>query len=314
MGAKNLFRSIITICCLAALLFCVGCGDQPSADSSGKTKANSKAQIKIATKNTPEQNILAHLAQNLITEKTNYTAEVVYYDDSTSASLLEKMENGDIQIFFDYTGSLAVNALEYTAETINTPTLTQDVQNSLKHRGITASEEIGYSSTTSFYITIERRAELKSPSTLSEIANLSPDLTIGMDEGFFKRLDCYKAICEAYNMKFKEATVYEDEESGFRALIDGEIDLYIAPSVSPYLSQLDVKQLVDNEYFFLPQVTCCLISDEAIKKYPEIEPTLKNLEGLINASRMSLMIKRIYWEGNDIDEYIHTYLRANNLI
>ena len=29
---------------------------------------------------------------------------------------------------------------------------------------------------------------------------------------------------------------------------------------------------------------------------------------------MSLMIKRIYWEGHDIEDYLFTYLRANNII
>ena len=84
--------------------------------------------------------------------------------------------------------------------------------------------------------------------------------------------------------------------------------------MTPYFSLLNVKQLVDDKYFFLPQNTCYLVSDSALKDYPELDSTLSNLEGLISASRMSLMIKRIYWEGHDIEDYLFTYLRANNII
>ena len=316
MGKRRIFRKILAVCLCLAALFVTACGDKDTNENSGgeQAKTTSKAQIKIATKNTPEQNVLAHLAQNLIEQKTELNAEVVYYDDSTSASLLERMENNDIQIFFDYSGSLAVNALEMEREDINPPTLLQDVQNTLnKKHGVSVSEEIGYSSTTALYMSIARRTELNSPSTLSEIAKMSPDLTIAMNEGFYTRIDCFEALCKQYGMEFKEAKVM-DEERGFRALMEGDIDLYIADSVSPYLSLLDVKQLVDDQYFFLPQTTCCLVSQKALDKYPELEPALKNMEGLINTSRMSLMIRRIYWEGNDVDEYLYTYLRANNLI
>ena len=312
------FKKIIAAVAVAAsmMLTLTACGGATAGDDEEKDKTApaERTQIRIATKNTPEQNILSHLAERIIEEKTELNAEVVYYDDSTSSSLAGKMAHNDIQVFFDYTGSLAVNALGMERENIYSPTLLQDTQNGLKKQyQIELIGEIGYSSTTAFYITIPRRVELGSPTTLSEIAKMSPKLKCGMDQGFYSRVDCFEAICDLYNMDFKATKVLAEDE-GFDALMDGDIDLYIGESVSPYLSLFDVKQLVDDQYFFLPQTTCCLVSEAALKKYPEVEAALKNLEGLISASRMSLMIQRVYWEGNDIDDYVYTFLRANNLI
>lgn len=309
---QRILSLLLALCLIFALSACSDAGKSESTDT--ETTYNS-GKIRIATKNTPEQNILANLAQILIREKMGVESEIVYFEDSTSATLLDKMDKGNIQIFFDYSGSLAENALKIDTETINIPTLILDVQNTVKKEyDITVSEEIGYNSTTAFYMMISRREELGSPATLSQIADMSSKLKIGMNEAFYNRIDCYPALCELYGMTFKDAKVCADDEEGFRDLISGEIDLYIGPSVTPYLSLLNVKQLVDDEYFFLPQNTCCLISDRSLKDYPDLESTMEHLEGLISESRMSLMIKRIYWEGHDIEEYLFTYLRANNII
>ncbi|HMM06433.1 MAG TPA: glycine betaine ABC transporter substrate-binding protein [Clostridiales bacterium] len=270
--------------------------------------------IHIATKNTPEQNILANLAKLLISEKMGVDAEIVYYDDSTSATLLQKLDHQEIQLFFDYSGSLAVNALAIDTDKVNTATLLMDVQNTVKKQyEISVSEKIGYNSTTSLYMMSDRNEELESPSNISAIADRSDQLTIGMEEDFYSRIDCYEALCTAYGLNFSKATVYQ-EEDGFMALANHDIDIFIADSVSPYYSLFDMVQIKDDQYFFLPQDTCYLVSDQTLKNYPALGSTLSLMEGLISTSRMSLMIRRIDWEGNDIADYLYTYLRANNII
>ena len=317
MNKQRWIPWMLTMALAFVLCFSVSaCGGKEDTASEEEQSVNYGASdtIHIATKNTPEQNILANLAKILIREKMGVEAEIVYYKDSTSAALLEKMDKGSIQIFFDYSGSLAVNALEMDADSANIPTLLLDVQNTIrKKHSISVSEEIGYNSTTAVYMMIDRREELGSPATLSDLAKLSSKLKIGMSEAFYNRIDGYEAFAPRYGMNFKKAAAY-DEEAGFAALISGEIDVYIGNSVTPYFSLLNVKQLVDDQYFFLPQNTCYLVSDKAMKDFPALDDTLSNLEGLISASRMSLMVKRIYWEGHDIEEYLFTYLRANNII
>ena len=303
---KNILKKLWPLIIVTAL--CLSLGFSGCGNNDEDTEQLNSTNIRIATKNTPEQNILAHLTQILIREKMGCETEIVYFEDSTSATLLDKMDRGNIHIFFDYTGSLAEYALDINLEETNIPTLILDVQNTVKKDyDITVSEEIGYNSTTTFYMMIDRREELGNPSNLSKIAEMSPDLNIGMNEAFYTRVDCYEALCAHYGMAFKEAKMYEDDEQGFTALITGEIDVYIGPSVTPYFSLLDVKQIPDDKYFFLPQTTCCLMANSVLEQYPELEPTMEHLEGLISESRMSLMIKRIYWEGHDIEEYLYTH-------
>ncbi len=312
---KNRLLALALMVLFAMFAF-TACGkDTTTTDTSAATTNTSRAkEIVIATKNTPEQNILANLAKILITEKTGQEGKIVYFDDSTSSSLLERLNNGSIDIFFDYSGSLAVNAFQLDIGATNVPTLLLDVQNTAKKKyGITVSEEIGYTSTTAFYMMSDRKEKL-GISTISSLAKKASKLKVGMTEGFYNRIDCYEAICKEYEMTFKQAKTY-DEEDGFMALADGTIDVFIDDSVTPYYSLFSKsQQLVDDKYFFLPQNACYLITDKTLEKYPELEDTLKQMEGLLTASKLSLMIKRIYWEGNDINDYLYTYLRANNII
>lgn len=309
-------KILLLFCAILICLACVACGENNEEANEDEDGYNTKttADIRIATKNTPDQNILANLAKILIKEKMGIDATVVYYDDSTSPALLEKLRDNSIQIFFDYAGSLAVNALEYDPETINSVTILQDVQNDLKKDGgILVSEEIGYNATSTIYMMASRREEL-GIATLTNLSQYADKLKIGMNEAFFKREDCFEALCAFYNeMEFKSAEIYTEEE-GYSALSAGKIDVFIGAAASPYRSLFDVRALVDDKHFFLPQNTCYLLSGKVQKSVPQLEIVLSNMEGLISASRMSLMIRRIYWEGNDIDEYLHTYLRANNII
>lgn len=312
MVKSPFLRWLFLLLLTAAVVFtATACASQSAQEDTAFTATGG---IHIATKNTPEQNILANLAKLLIAEKMGVEAEIVYYDDSTSGTLLQKLDRQEIQLFFDYSGSLAVNALAIDTGKVNTATLLMDVQNTVKKQyEISVSEEIGYNSTTCLYMMDHRNKELDAPTNISAIAALSQELTIGMEEDFYSRVDCYEALCKTYGLNFKKATVYK-EEDGFLALADQDIDLFIADSVSPYYSLFDLVQLKDDQHFFLPQDTCYLVSDQALKNYPALGSTMSQLEGLISSGRMSLMIRRIDWEGNNIADYLYTYLRANNII
>ncbi len=312
MIKSPILRWVFLLFLTVTVVFMVTACDGESTEEN--TAFTATGGIHIATKNTPEQNILANLAKLLIAEKMGVDAEIVYYDDSTSATLLEKLDHQEIQLFFDYSGSLAVNALSIDTAKVNTATLLMEVQNTVKKQyEISVSEEIGYNSTTALYMMSDRNGELKFPSNISAIAKLSDQLTIGMEEDFYRRVDCYEALCAAYGLAFSKATVY-NEEDGFMALANNNIDIFITDSVSPYYSLFDMVQIKDDQYFFLPQDTCYLVSNQALKNYPDLESTLSLMEGLISTGRMSLMIRRIDWEGNNIADYLYTYLRANNII
>ena len=137
MNKQRWIPWLLTI--ILAFVLCLSvsaCGEKEDTDPAETESAGYGAsdKINIATKNTPEQNILANLAKILIREKMGVEAEIVYYKDSTSAALLEKMDKGSIQIFFDYSGSLAVNALEMDPASANIPTLLLDVQNTIRKK------------------------------------------------------------------------------------------------------------------------------------------------------------------------------------
>ena len=90
---KKYIKKQRIICLLLALCIIFtfsACSGDDNGDATDTDTAYNSSKIRIATKNTPEQNILATLAKILIREKIGVEAEIVYFEDSTSAICWKK--------------------------------------------------------------------------------------------------------------------------------------------------------------------------------------------------------------------------------
>lgn len=301
-------KSVILLILMAMLLTFCGCDEEEG-------EVINSQEVRIATKNTQEQTILAHLAAILIEDKTDHQVTIVEEDNVTSRSLYEDLSSGRINIYFDYTGSLYLNGAQLPAGDIQPAVILVQLQTALLERGIYVSESIGYDGGLTLYITPELRDELglDRTSAISSLEKLSPELVIGMEDSFYSRDKGYKALCQFYDLKFKDAKVYTEAE-GFYALRRGDIDIMVGSATSIYNNMYNLYLFKDDKRFFTPEIACYVGDDEFLLAYPEIKDVMSTLDGLLTSGNVSSIIRSIYLEGRDIDEYLRDFLRARNLL
>lgn len=302
-------KKVAILLILMAMVFTLwGCGDDENEAVNGQ-------EVRIATKNTQEQTILAHLAEILIEDKTDHEVTLVENEKVTSKSLYEDLKLGNIDIYFDYTGSLYLNGAELPDGDIQPAVILVQLQTALLEQGIYVSESIGYDGGLALYITPELRDEmgLDRTSGISSLEELAPDLVIGMEDSFYSRDKGYKALCEFYELKFKDAKVYTEDE-GFYALRRGDIDIMVGSSTSIYNNMYNLYLFKDDQRFFTPEIACYVGDDEFLLAYPEIKDVMSTLDGLLSSGTVSSIIRSVYLEGRDMDEYLRDFLRARNLL
>ena len=292
----NMRRFLFYSMVLCVIFLVSGCGSNQPASSDENV-----GTIRIGIKNTEEQEILGTLAKILIEEKTDASAEVVLDDDVTSETLFEDLQNEDLDMYFDSSGEgVAMVFVE--------------LQNTLAGEYMMhLSNSVGYEGGLTIYITPQRREELNQISSFSELAEVSGDLVIGMPEGFKERVDGYAAMKEFYDFRFKDVKTYSEEE-GFWALVHGEIDVMVGDTTSIYNSLYNLTLLSDDQRFFQPQITCYVVRNAVLEEYEGLEDSLSIMEGMLTSGNMSSMKRRVYYEGQDLESYLHDYLRARNLI
>lgn len=299
---------LVCLIIVVTLSLC-GCGQ-----SEGEEAVNSQ-EVRICTKNTREGEILANLASILITEKTNHQVKIVQEENVTSKSLYNDLRDNKIDLYFDYTGSIYLNALGLPADDMQYAVILVQLQNAMLEKGVYVSESIGYDGGLTLYMTPELRDELGLDRTsgISSLEPLAGDMVIGMEESFYARNKGYKALCKAYDLKFQDAKVYSEEE-GFFALRRGDIDIMVGPQTSVYNNMYNLYLLKDDQRFFTPELACYVGNDEFLLAYPEIKDVLSTMNGLITSGTMSSIIRKVYLEGNDIDSYLRDFLRARNFL
>lgn len=310
----NMRRFLFYSMVLCVIFLVSGCGSNQPASSDENV-----GTIRIGIKNTEEQEILGTLAKILIEEKTDASAEVVLDDDVTSETLFEDLQNEDLDMYFDYSGSIGENALsmneeEHSSSGEGVAMVFVELQNTLAGEYMMhLSNSVGYEGGLTIYITPQRREELNQISSFSELAEVSGDLVIGMPEGFKERVDGYAAMKEFYDFRFKDVKTYSEEE-GFWALVHGEIDVMVGDTTSIYNSLYNLTLLSDDQRFFQPQITCYVVRNAVLDEYEGLEDSLSIMEGMLTSGNMSSMKRRVYYEGQDLESYLHDYLRARNLI
>lgn len=288
------------------LLSFAGCGNNQKG-------GNPSAEVVIASKNTQEQQILANLAAILIEEKTEHKVTIKAVDNITSESLYQELKDKKIDLYFDYAGTIYENALKLPKADMPYATVLVELQKNMIENGIYVSNSLGYDGGTTLFMTPETREKLGGITNISELKKAAKDLRIGMEPWFYNQNDCYKALCKLYGLKFKESVTY-DEDSGFYALRRGDIDIMIGSRTSIYNNMFNLFLMKDDKRFFTPQTACYLADDQLLIDYPEIKDTLNIMEDMLTSGKISIIKRRVYLDNNDMDTYLHDFLRARNLL
>lgn len=296
MKKKMLLAGLAAVLMLALY----GCGG--SGTKSGGT-------ITVGSKNFTENIIIAHMMADLVEANTDLTV-VRKVNLGGSNVAWTALENNNIQMYPDYTGTIVANYYQEKTGT-SQETLTK-AKELVAEDKLKALESFGFNNTYTLAVTQET-AQKYNLKTFSDLLKVAGELTLGCEFEFKDRPDGYPGLQSTYNMDFKDVKGM-DHGIMYRSLSEGEVDVVDAYATDGQIKVFNLTILEDDSEFFPPYDCLPVVRQDTLDKYPEIEGALNKLTGKIDEQAMQELNAKVDDEGMKAETVAHDFLVSAGLI
>ncbi|MDR0512317.1 MAG: hypothetical protein LBG93_04360 [Treponema sp.] len=248
-----------------------------------------RADVVIAAKNYTEQFILGYVLQILIEENTELSTQLV--SNLPSWILFQSFLSGESDVSIEYTGT--ITQIYFADTTPRPPEEVFSLARSLlaEHHDIILMDRIGFNNT--YTLSVRRdTAEQFNLRTISDLAAVSRQLTLGATMEFLNREDGLLGMREVYNLYFGTEIVV-DGVLRYQALMNDEVQVIDAFSTEGMLRAHDLVVLEDDREFFPAYHAAVMIRGETLRRFPQLEAVLNSLVGTLDEYRMSELNYRV---------------------
>ncbi len=294
---KGIALILAAVCLLAVLS---GCG--------------AKNSVTVGSKQFTENILLGEMYAQLIEAKTDLKVERKLNLGGTSVCL-PAMENGEIDLYFEYTGTAFNEILnhELTEDTTGEEILEVSRSELDSQKGITMFDPLGLNNTFALAVKTDRLEEL-GVSTISELAPIADQLRFGANHVFYTRTrDGYDGLTAAYGLEFREA-LKMDSSLLYDAADKGELDVIIVYATDSLLQKYDMTCLEDDKDLFPPYEGAPVCRNEVLEQYPELKDVLNTLAGAIDDKTIQELNYQVDVEQRDVADVAKEFLTSHGYI
>ena len=205
-----------------------------------------------------------------------------------TAILYEAVRTGAIDLYPEYTGTLARELLEGDTR----PTLSA-LNAKLAPQGLAVSVPLGFNNTYAIGV----RRSLAERLQLRRISGLKshPRLRLGFGHEFLARRDGWPGLQAAYGLP--QHPLGLDHGLAYEALAAGEVDAIDLYSTDAKIARYDIAVLEDDRGFFPAYDAVLLHRADVPQRFPTAWRALSRLEGTIDAAEMRRMNAAAELEG-----------------
>ncbi|TFE02929.1 glycine betaine ABC transporter substrate-binding protein [Jeotgalibacillus salarius] len=268
--------------------------------------------IIVAGKPWTEQYILPHILELYIEANSDYEVELEEGLGEV-AILTPSLENGDIDMYVEYTGTGLEAVLNEKAEQgESSDSVLERVRSGYEEQfEVTWLEPLGFENG---YTMAYRSGEGIEASTYSELAEMSSELVFGAPHSFYEReADGYDALVEAYDFEFTTAESF-DPSIMYDAVRTGEVDVIPAFTTDGRIERFELETTEDDKGFFPKYDAVPLVRQEVLDNYPELEEVMGGLAGQISEEEMQEMNAKADIDGEDYRTIAEEFLTSKGLI
>jgi osmoprotectant transport system permease protein len=210
-----------------------------------------------------------------------------------TAILFEAVRTGAIDLYPEYTGTLARELLEGDAR----PTL-RALNAQLAPQGLAVAVPLGFNNTYAMGVRGEVAARLK----LRRVSDLKahPELRLGFGHEFLGRRDGWPGLAAAYALPQRPRGL--DHGLAYEALAAGEVDVIDLYSTDAKIARYDIAVLEDDRGFFPAYDAVLLHRADVPRRFPRVWKALTRLEGAIDETEMRRMNAAAELEGHSFAE------------
>lgn len=303
---KSLLFFMVLLLTLSLAL--AGCGTDAPAEPSVEGE-DQGGTITIGTKNFTESILLAHIFRVLIEENTNMSVDITELGGTIIA--FEALQNNNIQMYPEYTGTGYITLLEET-EILPAEETYEIVQREFQERwGITWMEPLGFNNTYTLALRQNMINEL-GLETFSDLLDHDQNLTFGATMEFVERQDGLPGLADLYGFEFGDVMGL-DPGLMYTAVRSEDVDVISAFATDGRIPAYELGILEDDLNFFPPYFAAPLVRMDVLEQYPQLE-ILNELHNMIDDDLMAQLNYQVDELGMTEDEVAREFLSSIDLI
>ncbi|MGM0983753.1 MAG: glycine betaine ABC transporter substrate-binding protein [Pseudomonadota bacterium] len=271
------------------------------------------AEITVGGKNFTEQQILSNMTTQYL-EGLGYDVE--NRAGMGSAVLRQAQENGQIDLYWEYTGTSLINYNDVT-ERLSPEDTYARVKELDAEKGLVWLEPSDANNTYALAMR-EEDAEQRGIATLSDLAqavNDGEDLTFALNAEFYAREDGWRPLQQAYDFRVDREDVKRmDSGLVYPALRDGDVEVGLVFATDGRIPAFDFRVLEDDQGYFPAYALTPVVRQETLEENPELAEQMNDLSALLDDATMAELNAQVDVERENIEDVAQSFLEENELL
>lgn len=281
----------------------------------GGAKEEGKGPVTVGSKEFTEQILLGKITL-LALENAGFT--VVDKTGLGGTSICRgALENGDIDIYWEYTGTALMAALGHEKPITNPQDCFDVVKKEDLANGVVWLPMAPLNNTYTLMMTQSAGKEkgIESLSDLAAYVKSNPDVILGTDHEFYIRPDGIKGLEKVYGFEFDESKVVTlDWGLVYKALKDGQVDIAMGFATDGRISAYNLFNLEDDKKYFPVYNPAPNVRKSVFDSYPEIEKVLGKIAAKLDTATMTELNKKVDVDEIPLEKVASAWLKENGFI
>jgi len=242
-------------------------------------------ELKVGSKRFTESYILGEIVAQTARQAG---AEVTHRQGlGGTAILFEAIKTGAIDVYPDYTGTIARQLLQTDAVDLET------LNRGLRPLGLGVAVKLGFNNTYALALS-ESEAQRLDVSSVSDLAK-QPQLRFGLGHEFLERNDGWSGLKRAYELPQSPKGL--DHGLAYEAIASQQIDVMDIYSTDAKIVRYKLRVLSDDKRYFPEYDAVLLYRLDVPERFPHAWAAIGDLESRIDAERMIAMNARAELDG-----------------
>ncbi|HEX6795723.1 MAG TPA: glycine betaine ABC transporter substrate-binding protein [Casimicrobiaceae bacterium] len=271
--------------------------------------ANAQPVVRVGSKNFTEQFVLAEIyAQALeaagvkVERKLNLGGTLIAH---------KALEENQIDFYPEYTGTMLLVVLKQPAMS-DRKAVYERVKAAYAAKGLTLLDEAPVNNTYNMVVRPETAAQYHL-ATLSDLAKVANQLTLGAGPEFRDRNDGLPGLKAKYGIVFKD-DVQMAIGLRYQAIASKQIDVVNGYSTDGMISALKLTRLKDDKNLWPPYYVVPVVRNETLAANPKIAGVLNRVSATLDESVMAEMNYKVDGEKMEPRDVARDFLKAKGLV
>ena len=150
--------------------------------------------------------------------------------------------------------------------------------------------------------------------TLSDLAKVAGELTLGAGTEFGDRKDGIPGLKAVYGMEFKDFRQFAKLGLRYDALISKQVDVANGTATDWQIAQLKLAALTDDKHLFPPYFLAPVIRDDVLAANPKAAEALNSVSALLDTDTMRTLNERVEVEHDEARDVAHDFLKSKGVL